>query len=270
MSKVFAGGSSPAVDGLTLEVPVGEVLALVGPSGCGKTTTLRMINRLIEPTAGRITVLGEDHRTLPAHELRRRIGYVIQQIGLFPHHRVRRNIGAVLELLKWPQVQIDTRIEELIDLVGLDPELLDRYPGELSGGQTDNAACIPGLRTFYDLDLSGNFLPLDGAGPITVAALLGGEIDVAILFSTAGVIAQEDWVVLADDRNMIKADNIIPVLSQALVDAHGQGFVDLVNTVSATLDTPQLTELNRLYEIERADADQVARDWLIAAGLIPG
>lgn len=133
---------------------------------------------------------------------------------------------------------------------------------------TDNAACIPGLRNFYDLDLSANFIPLDGAGPITVAALLGGEIDVAVLFSTAGVIAQENWVVLEDDRNMINADNIIPVLSQGLVDTHGQGFVALVNAISAALDTPQLTELNRLYEIDKQDATVVARNWLISVGLL--
>jgi osmoprotectant transport system substrate-binding protein len=133
---------------------------------------------------------------------------------------------------------------------------------------TDNAACIPGLRNFYDLDLSANFIPLDGAGPITVAALLGGEIDVAVLFSTAGVIAQENWVVLEDDRNMINADNIIPVLSQSLVDAHGEGFVTLINRISAALDTAQLTELNRLYEIDKQDATEVARNWLISTGLL--
>jgi osmoprotectant transport system substrate-binding protein len=135
---------------------------------------------------------------------------------------------------------------------------------------SDNAACIPGLKSFYDIDLSANFIPLDGAGPITVAALLGGEIDVAVLFSTAGVIAQENWVVLEDDRNMINADNIIPVLSQNLLDAHGQGFIDLINSISAALDTPQLTELNRLYEIDKEDASVVARNWLITAGLISG
>jgi osmoprotectant transport system substrate-binding protein len=134
----------------------------------------------------------------------------------------------------------------------------------------DNAACIPGLRNVYGLDLSANFIPLDGAGPITVAALLGGEIDVAVLFSTAGVIAQENWVVLDDDLNMINADNIIPVASQTLVDSYGQGFVDLINRVSAALDTPQLTELNRLYDIDKEDADDVARNWLISAGLIAG
>lgn len=135
VTKVFPGNSSPAVDRLSLSIPKGRVLALVGPSGCGKTTTLRMINRLEEPTSGRISVLGQDHRNLKAHELRRSIGYVIQQIGLFPHHRIDRNISAVLELLKWPPERIAARTAELIELVGLDPELLHRYPSEISGGQ---------------------------------------------------------------------------------------------------------------------------------------
>jgi osmoprotectant transport system ATP-binding protein len=135
VTKVFPGSATPAVDRLSLAIPQGQILALVGPSGCGKTTTLRMINRLEEPTSGTISVLGHDHHTAKAHELRRSIGYVIQQIGLFPHHRIKRNIAAVLELLKWPAERIDQRINELIDLVGLDPDLLQRYPSELSGGQ---------------------------------------------------------------------------------------------------------------------------------------
>ena len=127
--------AAPAVTDLTLDVAEGEIVALVGPSGCGKTTTLKMINRLVEPTSGTIMVLGEDQRSLPAHELRRRIGYVIQQIGLFPHRSVRRNIGVVPELLGWDKARIRARCDELADLVGLDRDLLDRYPAALSGGQ---------------------------------------------------------------------------------------------------------------------------------------
>jgi osmoprotectant transport system substrate-binding protein len=132
----------------------------------------------------------------------------------------------------------------------------------------DNASCIPGLISVYDLDLSGNFIPLDGGGPLTVAALEGGEIDVAILFSTDGVIADRGWVVLDDDRGLINADNIIPVTTNAVVDAYGDDFVALVNAVSAALDTPQLTELNRQFGIDREDANVVARNWLRSAGFV--
>jgi osmoprotectant transport system ATP-binding protein len=135
VTKRFSDTGPTAVTDLTLGVPESEIVALVGPSGCGKTTTLRMINRLIEPTEGSIRVLGQDQLALPAHELRRSIGYVIQQIGLFPHHSIRRNIGAVPELLGWDRNRIDERCDELVDLVSLDPTLLDRYPAELSGGQ---------------------------------------------------------------------------------------------------------------------------------------
>ena len=135
VTKTFAGSALPAVGDLTLAVRPGEIVALVGPSGCGKTTTLKMINRLVEPTSGTIEVLGDDQRSMPAHELRRRIGYVIQQIGLFPHRTIRRNMGMVPELLGWDGDRIAARTDELVGLVGLDPDLLDRYPAELSGGQ---------------------------------------------------------------------------------------------------------------------------------------
>ena len=120
---------------LSLELPSGSLGALVGPSGCGKTTTLKMINRLIEPTSGRIEVQGREVHELPVHELRRGIGYVIQQTGLFPHKTIEANIATVPSLLGWDKPRIRERTQELVDLVGLDPELLRRYPAELSGGQ---------------------------------------------------------------------------------------------------------------------------------------
>ncbi|MFP5489554.1 MAG: ABC transporter ATP-binding protein, partial [Acidimicrobiia bacterium] len=135
VSKVFPGTAAPAVGDLSFDVETGHVVALVGPSGCGKTTTLKMINRLVEPTAGTIEVLGEDQAAVPAHELRRRIGYVIQQVGLVPHRTIASNIGVVPELLGWDKARIAERSAELVDLVGLERELLDRYPSELSGGQ---------------------------------------------------------------------------------------------------------------------------------------
>jgi osmoprotectant transport system ATP-binding protein len=137
VTKRYGGpGTPPAVDDLSLTVPAGEICVLVGPSGCGKTTTMKMINRLIEPTSGRITIGGEDVMGLPPVALRRRIGYVIQQVGLFPHLTVGANVGVVPGLLRWPADRIRSRTEELLDLVGLDPaDYRDRYPSELSGGE---------------------------------------------------------------------------------------------------------------------------------------
>ncbi len=134
VTKRFGPGD-PAVRDLSLEVRQGETVALVGPSGCGKTTTLKMINRLIEPTSGSITVAGTDvMRQDPVH-LRRGIGYVIQSVGLMPHRTVLQNIGTVPELLRWSRERIRARAEELMVMLRLDPELLRRYPAELSGGQ---------------------------------------------------------------------------------------------------------------------------------------
>jgi len=135
VSKTFRGSTRPAVGSLDLTVPAGRITVLVGPSGCGKTTTLKMINRLIEPTAGRLEVLGAEIREVPVHELRRQIGYVIQQIGLFPHKTIAENIATVPKLLGWDKVRTRQRVDELTDLVGLDPEHLKRYPAALSGGQ---------------------------------------------------------------------------------------------------------------------------------------
>jgi osmoprotectant transport system ATP-binding protein len=135
VTKVFPGSTAAAVNELSLDVPPGTLTALVGPSGCGKTTTLKMINRLIEPTSGRIVVDGTDVRDRPAHELRRDIGYVIQQVGLFPHQTVATNIGTVPRLLGWDKQRVRDRVAELVELVGLDERLLRRYPSELSGGQ---------------------------------------------------------------------------------------------------------------------------------------
>lgn len=132
----------------------------------------------------------------------------------------------------------------------------------------DNASCLPGLSSTYDLDLSENFTPLDGGGPLTVAALDGGEIDVAILFSTDGTIADKGWVVLTDDKGLINADNIVPIGSQELADTYGEAFTTLLNKISASLDTAELTELNRRVGIELEDADAVALSWLQAEGLV--
>ncbi|MBB5939391.1 ABC transporter ATP-binding protein [Streptomyces zagrosensis] len=135
VSKRYADGTT-AVDDLSFEVAEGELVTLVGPSGCGKTTTMKMVNRLIEPTSGQIFLDGEDIATIDPVQLRRRIGYVIQQVGLFPHKSVLENTATVPHLLGWQRAKARERATELLDLVGLDPSVYgDRYPDQLSGGQ---------------------------------------------------------------------------------------------------------------------------------------
>jgi len=137
------------------------------------------------------------------------------------------------------------------------------------GGPQDcetNPFCIPGLERVYDVDLSDDFTPLDiGLVP---EALENGEIDIALLFSTSGVIADKGWVVLEDDMGLINADNIVPVLSDELVEAYGDAMAEIVNEVSAALSTEELTELNRRFDIAKEDADAIAADWLTSEGLL--
>ena len=136
LTKTFPGQTRPAVEDLTLDVPEGEIVILVGPSGCGKTTTMKMINRIIEPTSGRIVLDGEDVTHADPDQLRRRIGYVIQQIGLFPHMTIAENIATVPKLLGWDAERITARVDELLETVRMDPAAYrGRYPKELSGGQ---------------------------------------------------------------------------------------------------------------------------------------
>ena len=136
VTKRYPGAEAPAVDDLSLVIPAGEICVLVGPSGCGKTTSMKMVNRLIDPTGGRITIDDRDVMDLPAVELRRGIGYVIQQVGLFPHLTIGGNAAVVPSLLGWDRARIRERIDELLELVGLPPaDYRDRYPTELSGGE---------------------------------------------------------------------------------------------------------------------------------------
>ncbi|MFD9391812.1 betaine/proline/choline family ABC transporter ATP-binding protein [Streptomyces sp. NPDC060000] len=136
LTKRYPGSPNPAVDNVTMEIKAGETVIFVGPSGCGKSTTLKMINRLIEPSGGRIRIDGEDVTDIDPVKLRRKVGYAIQSSGLFPHMTVAQNIALVPKMIGWPKARIRDRVEEMLDLVGLDPgEFHGRYPRQLSGGQ---------------------------------------------------------------------------------------------------------------------------------------
>jgi osmoprotectant transport system ATP-binding protein len=136
VSKTYEGSDEPAIRDLSLEVPAGDICVLVGPSGCGKTTAMRLVNRMIEMTGGDILLDGTSVRTRDPSDLRREIGYAIQQIGLFPHLTIADNIATVPRLLGWSRERIRARVDELLALIGLDPaEMRGRYPAQLSGGQ---------------------------------------------------------------------------------------------------------------------------------------
>ncbi|MBB2890635.1 ABC transporter ATP-binding protein [Flexivirga oryzae] len=166
VSKVYPGQKAPAVDNISLTVPAGEIVMFVGPSGCGKTTTLKMINRLIEPSSGTISIGGEDIRGKKVDELRRTIGYVIQGGSLFPHMSVAKNISIVPKLLGWDSSRIKDRVDELLDLVGLDPaKYRSRYPRELSGGQQQRVGVARGLAADPPVILMDE--PFGAVDPIT-------------------------------------------------------------------------------------------------------
>ena len=134
-TKVYPGADHPAVNELDVEVQAGEICVFVGPSGCGKTTAMRMVNRMVEITEGDIVVGGTSVRERSPSELRREIGYVIQQTGLFPHRTIAQNIATVPGLLGWDGDRVEARVRTLMNLISLDPDLADRYPAQLSGGQ---------------------------------------------------------------------------------------------------------------------------------------
>ena len=166
VTKKYGDSDAAAVNNLTLDVHRGEVLVLVGPSGCGKSTTLRLINRLIEPTSGTLYLNGEDVTSMNPSLLRRKIGYVIQQVGLFPHRTIAENIATVPKLLGWDKDKIADRVDELLDLIGMDPETYrGRYPKELSGGQAQRVGVARALAADPDVLLMDE--PFGAIDPIT-------------------------------------------------------------------------------------------------------
>ncbi|MBB5911099.1 osmoprotectant transport system ATP-binding protein [Actinoalloteichus hymeniacidonis] len=189
VTKRYGNRAEPAVDAVSMTIPAGELVVFVGPSGCGKTTTMKMINRLIEPTSGRILIGGRDASSLNPDELRRSIGYAIQQVGLFPHLTVAENIGVVPGLLGWDKARIRSRTEEMLDLVGLESgEFFGRYPRQLSGGQQQRVGVARALAADPPVLLMDE--PFGAVDPITRGNLqdelmrLQAELGKTIVFVT--------------------------------------------------------------------------------------
>jgi osmoprotectant transport system ATP-binding protein len=233
VTKRYPGTSEPAVRDVTMTVPAGKIVVLVGPSGCGKTTTMRMINRLIEPTSGRITIGGEDALKLNADTLRRRVGYAIQQAGLFPHFTVSQNIAVVPGLLGWDKKKINDRVEEMMDLVGLDPaDYRDRFPRQLSGGQQQRVGVARALAADPPVLLMDE--PFGAVDPITRGNLqdellrLQTELRKTIVFVThdfdEAVKLGDKIAVLGDQSTILQYDTPDAILANPANDTVA-GFV---------------------------------------------
>jgi osmoprotectant transport system ATP-binding protein len=255
VTKRYPGTREPAVNDFSLTVPAGKIVVLVGPSGCGKTTTMRMINRLIEPTSGRITIGGEDALKLNADTLRRRVGYAIQQAGLFPHFTVAQNIGVVPGLLGWDKKKINDRVEEMMDLVGLDPaDYYHRYPRQLSGGQQQRVGVARALAADPPVLLMDE--PFGAVDPITRGHLqdellrLQTDLKKTIVFVThdfdEAVKLGDKIAVLGDQSTILQYDTPDAILANPANDTVA-GFV------GAGASLKQLTLL-RVRDVELTSA----------------
>jgi len=223
-------GTPPAVTDLSLEIPAGQICVLVGPSGCGKTTTMKMINRLIEPTSGRVTIDGQDVMGLPAVELRRSIGYVIQQVGLFPHLTIADNVATVPRLLRWPEARIRDRVDELLELVGLDPVgYRSRYPGALSGGEQQRVGVARALAADPPVMLMDE--PFGAVDPIRRDRLqneflrLQEKVRKTVVFVTHDV---DEAIKMADRIAILQRGGILAQYDtpQAILDSPASEFVE--------------------------------------------
>jgi osmoprotectant transport system ATP-binding protein len=255
LTKRYPRQKTAAVDGVTMTIPAGQTVMLVGPSGCGKTTTMKMINRLIEPTSGDILLGGEDIIRRNPDELRRHIGYVIQGAGLFPHMSIRDNIGLVPGLLKWDKRRIDARVDELLDLVGLEPgQFRDRYPRQISGGQQQRIGVARALAADPPVLLMDE--PFGAVDPITRARLqdellrLQEELRKTIVFVThdfdEAVKLGDRIAVLAEGSRIVQYDTPAEILANP-ADDYVSDFV------GAGAALKQLS-LSRVGEVELDEA----------------
>jgi len=258
VGKTYAGSEEPAVRDLNLAVREGEILVLVGPSGCGKSTTLRLINRMIEPTSGSIIFEGTDVTKSDPNELRRHIGYVIQQVGLFPHRTIADNIGTVPRLLKWDKKRTAARVEEMLELVGMDPKLYaSRYPRELSGGQAQRVGVARALAADPDVLLMDE--PFGAIDPITRDRLqneflrLQAELKKTIVFVTHDI---DEAVKMGDRIAILGEQSIIAQLDrpEVILTDPADDFVENFLGSGAILKT--LT-LSRVRDLELSQIPEV-------------
>ncbi|MFY9231991.1 MAG: ABC transporter ATP-binding protein [Candidatus Nanopelagicales bacterium] len=258
VGKTYAGSEEPAVRDLNLAVREGEILVLVGPSGCGKSTTLRLINRMIEPTSGSIIFEGTDVTKSDPNELRRHIGYVIQQVGLFPHRTIAENIGTVPRLLKWDKKRTAARVEEMLELVGMDPKLYaSRYPRELSGGQAQRVGVARALAADPDVLLMDE--PFGAIDPITRDRLqneflrLQAELKKTIVFVTHDI---DEAVKMGDRIAILREQSIIAQLDrpEVILTDPADDFVENFLGSGAILKT--LT-LSRVRDLELSQIPEV-------------
>ena len=252
--KRYPGQKTSAVDSLSLTIPAGEIVMFVGPSGCGKTTSLKMINRLIEPTSGTISIDGKDVRKQGHDELRRHVGYVIQGGSLFPHMSVEKNIAIVPKLLGWSSSRISERVDDLLDLVGLDPaKYRKRYPRELSGGQQQRVGVARGLAADPPVILMDE--PFGAVDPITRQRLQDE------LLSIQRELRKTIVCVTHDIDEAIKLGDRIVILQEG---AHVAQYDTPENVLAAPADdfvsdfvgsgsTLKQLSLARVNEIELAD-----------------
>jgi osmoprotectant transport system ATP-binding protein len=235
VSKVYADGTT-AVDGLSFDVAEGELVTLVGPSGCGKTTTMMMVNRLIEPTAGRILVGGKDIAKVDPVELRRNIGYVIQQVGLFPHRTVLDNTATVPSLLGWKKARARARAAELLELVGLDPSIHGgRYPAQLSGGQRQRVGVARALAADPPVLLMDE--PFGAVDPV-VRERLQNEF-----LNLQATVRKTVLLVTHDIEEAVRMGDRIAV--------YGQGRIEQFDTPAAVLGTPATPYVARFVGADR-------------------
>jgi osmoprotectant transport system ATP-binding protein len=239
VSKVYEGGRGaghPAVHDITFDVDQGEFVVLLGPSGCGKTTLMRMVNRLIEPTSGQIFIDGAEIHDIEATRLRRRIGYVIQQVGLFPHMTVEANIAVVPRLLGWEKARIDTRTDELLQLVALPPQQYrKRYPRQLSGGQQQRVGIARAMAADPDVMLMDE--PFGAIDAITRADLQNALLEIqrkvakTIIFVTHDV---EEALRLADRIAVMREGQVVQFDTPFRILTHPTN--DFVRTLLDTED----------------------------------